>query len=200
MSRISRCQGCGAELSPKAVICIDCGLNQKTGQQLRTVRQPVRHQWCYGPGSHWSYPAVLPFGVVIYGMIQYLQSKQPRAMPLPLPITLLALAVSVLLFALGMGTYCRLTLMRNREGKLLITRKRFLAFVPMETRTVDLRKYKTVRLWSPLDPIAQVTRFTAELVSERGDPSFIVYRGIDDKQMSRIAETLKEVANLEIVR
>ena len=37
----SRCPGCGSPLAPDTVICLECGMNLKTGQSVRAQREPA---------------------------------------------------------------------------------------------------------------------------------------------------------------
>ena len=40
-----RCSECGADLTPEAIICIQCGFNTETGKQLKTKRDIRDGRW-----------------------------------------------------------------------------------------------------------------------------------------------------------
>lgn len=102
------CPKCGAEMSPTAVLCVACGFNRQTGEQLKGVAakagghkgatdellgraeaeladRPVQHEGAYGnKGQEWGVMAIMltiALAVVIafFSFFQHMESKNEAA-------------------------------------------------------------------------------------------------------------------------
>jgi len=116
--------------------------------------------------------------------------------------------------ALGAATYqflCyRITLSRDRRGRLLLHKRRYLAFVPLWSVTVSLAKYDTVRTdWQgpsssmvvrALTDDERQAMFILELYSQRDGDALTVYRGPDEETMKDLADVLREHGGLTLTR
>jgi hypothetical protein len=132
------CPECGAFLARDAVICLDCGFNRKTGKQLKTVSRRIERHWYLGGFSD---PAAWLVFVLLYmflGLAGYLSED--------LLVGAVLLAVGVLPGVLLLGTFTRVRITRDREGRPLLFRDRWVFFIPVAHATIDLDEYQVIRL------------------------------------------------------
>jgi hypothetical protein len=132
------CPECGAFMARDAVICLDCGFNRKTGKQLKTVSRRIERHWYLGGFSD---PAVVLVFVLLYmflALAAYLSED--------LLVGALLLAAGVLPGVLLLGTFTRVRITRDREGRPLLFRDRWVFFIPVAHATIDLDEYQVIRL------------------------------------------------------
>lgn len=132
------CPGCGRFLAPDAVVCLECGFNRQTGKQLRTVSRRFDRRWYLGGLFS---PAAVAVVVILYlflGLVGLL-SRDVVAF-------VLLLALGVLPSVLLLGTFTRIRITRDRDGRALVLRDRWIAFLPAGHKEIDLEGYETIRL------------------------------------------------------
>ena len=116
----SKCPACGAALAPEAVLCVHCGHDLRTGAQLAVTTEPVV--------EHVDVHGELVVRIVIAGVVGGLAMLLAVAHG---PASILPLAVLVLIVALAVGTFTRLSAGRRPDGVAIVTRTRFVGFVPV---------------------------------------------------------------------
>jgi hypothetical protein len=104
----------------------------------------------------------------------------------------------------------QISLSRNKRGRLLLHKRRYLAFVPLWSITVSLAKFDTVRTdwqgpsgsmaWRILTRDQREDVFVLELYSQRTGDALTVYRGPDEETMKDLADVLREHAGLTLTR
>jgi hypothetical protein len=132
------CPGCGRFLDPGAVICLDCGFNRQTGKQLRTVSRRFDRRWYLGGVFS---PAAVAIVVILYlflGAVGLLFEDLLAA--------LFGLALGVVPSVLLLGTFTRIRITRDRDGRALVLRDRWIAFIPAGHKEILLEGYTTIRL------------------------------------------------------
>jgi hypothetical protein len=132
------CPHCGSYMAPDAVVCIDCGFNRKTGKLLRTISKRFERHWDSSDFPYWV--RLVLFGVLV-GLLCL-----PVVFSEDLAMAVLLLGVGSVLGALLLGTLKRITLTRDREGRVLVLRRWWVGFLPTARSTVDLTDYGVIRL------------------------------------------------------
>jgi hypothetical protein len=132
------CPECGHFMARDAVICLDCGFNRKTGKQLKTQSRRMERHWYLGGFAD---PAVWLVFVLMYmflGLAAYLSED--------LLFGAVLLVVGVVPGALLLGTFTRIRITRDRDGRPLLFRDRWVFFIPVAHSTIELETYRLIRL------------------------------------------------------
>jgi hypothetical protein len=132
------CPGCGRFLAPDAVICVDCGYNRKTGKQLRTVSRRFERHWYLGGFAS---PACVLIVVVVY-LFLGLASLLADSLVAAVVLFVVGLVPAVLL----LGTFTRIRITRDRDGRPLVIRDRWLSFLPLSHAEIELEGYGVIHL------------------------------------------------------
>jgi hypothetical protein len=209
------CPECGSALAPDAVLCIQCGFNRQTGKRLRTVSQRLTRHFQPQPPSY--VPRLVIF--CVFTLVLRLLFL-PSAGKMGFPSTMLLWPVAWGLAALGLGTFSRLTLTRDRIGRPMLLTRQWVAFLPGGRSERDLSIYTTIRLGHKpggsvlgfllafllIGVFALLLRrdtFTLEIAGElprdRDDPHVepvALYRGPSEERMKALGKALEEVAGL----
>jgi hypothetical protein len=152
------CPECGAAMARDAVICLDCGFNRKTGKQLKTVSRRIERTWYLGGFFE---PAVIVVFVMLclglagaafvaYGAF----TEEDLGEGGPAPELGAGFVVGAMLVAAGavlggmllLGTFTRIRITRDRGGKPLLFRDRWMIFIPVARSKLDLDEYQVIRL------------------------------------------------------
>jgi hypothetical protein len=132
------CPGCGRFLAPEAVLCIDCGYNRQTGKRLRTVSRRMRRMWYLGGFSS---PASIVVVAVLYLFLIVLGFAS-ESLAAGLLLLLAGAVPSVLL----LGTFTRIIVTRDADGRPVVIRDRWAAFLRYSHAEIDLEEYRVIRL------------------------------------------------------
>jgi hypothetical protein len=100
-----------------------------------------------------------------------------------------------------LGTYRLYTLQRNRKGQPTFTIKSWLLWIPLGTRTIELKDYDSVVTdWYLHDTgRSQTDVFMLELHGPRKRP-WCFWRGTDERSMHALVDMLQEGAGLTVKR
>jgi hypothetical protein len=136
------CPVCGTAMAARAVLCIECGFDRRTGRTRTVQVHRYDRYWNTGVPSvgrivglgAW---AVILSIVSIAGLLDY------DLHPAFLALGFLVIVVVVLA---NLGTFNLLRIVRAKSGRLALTRDRYVAFIPLGKRTVFLDECEIVRL------------------------------------------------------
>jgi hypothetical protein len=196
------CPLCRSSLAAKAVLCIACGYDFRTGKRRQTVCDSHERHWTTGRemGVRAAY-AVGVLAVIAAAALLHLA---------PADRLLLGIAGVLLAVVLGLGTFVRITLKRDGHGVWRLTKQRWVAFVPCGRVTVDLRRYDAVYVdcragpalsWhSVLLERQQPDVYLLELGGRRVRKRLRIYRGMSETTMKEMVDTLQELAGLSVER
>ena len=156
------CPECGQPMARDAVICLDCGFNRKTGKQLKTVSRRVERTWYLGGVFE---PAVIVVFVLLFltlGTVAFLghellvagesgaggpADRDAAGVSADVIVGAVLAAAGVLLAGLLLlGSFTRIRITRDRGGKPLLFRDRWLFFIPVAGSTLELDDYQLIRL------------------------------------------------------
>jgi hypothetical protein len=119
-----------------------------------------------------------------------------------------------LIFFVGIAVYqllsYRVTLGRDKKGRLLLHKQRYLAFIPLRSATVGLASYDAVRtdwagpsgslLMRTVTDDERVDVYLLELYRQRDGDTLRIYRGPNQKAMQELADVLREHGGLTLTR
>lgn len=131
------CPGCYRLLPADAVVCVECGWHRDKRRSLKTTGEPFVRTWNGWP------TALVRLGVfagslaVALGLFWHFASEG-------LPIV--GIVTAALGLALSLGSFAQITVERRGGGRAFLTRRRWLAFLPLPARRADLGRYDAVRL------------------------------------------------------
>jgi hypothetical protein len=217
----SPCPKCLIILPPRAVLCIRCGFDQRTGRKREAAAEPVDRRWDVGLSFPWRLGICIALGC-LFPLIGALRGDLVVALGLTFSGPVLA--------ALLLGTYIKLRLVRSARGKVLLTKTWCFCFIPTWGRQVNVRRFDRLviesritsggarlsgmvwmvlllgalggrffmfRRYSGTEPYGVYT-----VVLERAgtDECFTLFWRPDSNQMRDIVDTLSESAGLEITR
>jgi hypothetical protein len=156
------CPECGQPMARDAVICLDCGFNRKTGKQLKTVSRRIERTWYLGGLFE---PAVIVVfvmlclglaGAAFLGMqlaagAEEAEGGAPALGAANQDVSIILGAVLVAAGAvlggmLLLGTFTRIRITRDRGGKPLLFRDRWMFFFPVARSKIELDEYRLIRL------------------------------------------------------
>ena len=157
------CPECGVAMAADAVICLDCGFNRKTGKQLKTVSKRIERTWYLGGLFEPTVIVVFILTVLVLATVAFLSANlaattdlvedvrthQNEAADLSEYIIVAAVLVvigTVLGALLLLGNFTRIRITRDRGGKPLLLRDRWLFFIPTGHATIDLDGYQLIKL------------------------------------------------------
>jgi hypothetical protein len=186
------CPGCQADLLPGAVVCLECGYHLKDGKRLRTVRKPLARHWDIGltPGQQ-----LIGLAAVLAGTaVAVLRGWQRRGR-----VEWWWLLGFAAFYALiTVGWTARITLERDRQGRLRLTKRRWVCFVPLSRWSVPVSKYQCVRLDYSAGEDTEF--YSLELAGDHGQSPVTVYQGSNEEVMKDLADALRGLAGLRIER
>jgi hypothetical protein len=194
----SACPECGAALGAGAVLCIECGYDLRTGKRRKTKKRRLQLVW----DDSLSLPGRIILGALLalagVGVgIAMLSSGQHAAALLALPLLLLAG-----LFASPYGYVDRLAIRRDRSGKLVLSKLRWLLGIPLANWSRPLAGFSEA--WTDYAGPQNPGEEGAECywLTIRGDREreLVVYSGPDGDRMRDIADALRAEAGLTIRR
>lgn len=211
-----KCPGCGKALAPEAKTCAVCGCDLQTGKKPVKTYPIVERHWQAGL----PYPtrlrlfwagqvlAVLPglLGAVWGGYL----------------ITFfLSWTLFTGLMAFLLGTYDRLDLLRNKKGRVFLTKTWRVCFLWDYPAKIAVAEHEGLATRGTCEPdgwdwailiillvaggvpgivwwYVSMNRVTYQvaLTKDHGYPAVLLYRGWDESLMKDIAQTIHEVAEL----
>jgi hypothetical protein len=208
------CEKCSKLLPVGAIVCNHCGYNRETGTTHKRVHEEVDKQWepdmslPLRLGLFLAAPAVL--GVVLFALVR----ESPAALA-----TMWLCGTGLLAYALG--TYPRLDLVRNKKGRVRITKTWRACFFPLAATEVPWRGYAQVVTgqshqtgfldwlivmslvpWGIIPAIfwwlyvVKADQFEVILTKDHGCSTLLLYRGRSDAQAQDIADTLRKLTGL----
>jgi hypothetical protein len=206
-----RCTDCGSEWPDDAVLCVQCGLDFRTGRRLATVRgrsqQDVAAAWdrdLSGWASRVRVITTVVFLVVLTGLLVAVpfipQLELPGLLILGLPVYL----ISVPLILYVWGGYTRIQIDPGGERGPVLTVRRYFFFLPRAHHTYRLRDFQAV--WTDYylagsDDLAHDV-FLLDLGG--GDYDILarvrVYEGNSEATMHELCDLLQQAGGLEIKR
>jgi hypothetical protein len=202
MSDNRTCPLCRSPLAEKAVLCIGCGYDLRTGKRRKTVSEGHERHWTTGRemGVRTAYVVGLVTVVAAAALLHLSPANR-----FFLGMTGVALAV-----VLGLGTFVRISLKRDGNGVWRLTKQRWIAFLPCRRVTVDLRRYDAVYVDSRAGPPLswhsvllerqQGDLYLLELGGRRVRKPLPIYRGMSEITMKEMVDALQELAGLSVER
>ena len=186
------CPGCQTDMLPGAVVCLECGYHLKDGKRLRTVREPLARHWDNGltPGQRLLGLAAVLAGTALVVLHGWLRRSRVEWW------WLLGFAAVYALITLG-WTF-RITLARDQQGRLRLTKRQWVCFVPVSRWSVNVSKYRCV--WLDHAAGEDTDFYTLELAGDHGQTPVTVYRGANEEVMKDLADALRDLAGLRIER
>jgi hypothetical protein len=218
------CPGCHKVLARGAVLCVDCGIDLRTGRRLKTVRDAGRAY-----ERRWDSGAPLVVRLVLFLVLEFL-CFLVGALTRDLILAVLIVFTATVFLALLLGTFITLRLKRTGNGKVLLTRVIHLFFIPAIRTEFNLQRYDALQVadsgagFGPVGWIILIgttllllpfgvvpgllwwywalTRqnFRLDLNSDRRDNPVKVYWTHSDSTLRDIADTLQEAAGLRVER
>jgi predicted RNA-binding Zn-ribbon protein involved in translation (DUF1610 family) len=156
------CPECGQPMARDAVICLDCGFNRKTGKQLKTVSRRVERTWYLGGVFEPAVIVVFVLLILVLGAVAFFGHELLAAAEMNdggppeantaadlgriIVEAVLVVAGVVLGALLLLGTFTRIRITRDRGGKPLLFRDRWMFFIPVARSTLQLDEYQLIRL------------------------------------------------------
>jgi hypothetical protein len=226
---VGACPSCDAPLSAKAVLCIECGYDRRTGKQRQTRVKRLDRRWTAGPSlvMRLIHLAATFFVLLLCVAVAMLAAPQRPWVAIAAPIVAIVALVVQLYF---LGRISEFRLHRSRDGPLMLQERRRLFFVPRRQRSMPLDRFEAIEIfyrhyfdleypwWSGwyyqgwyfhrwyfhrLDDdesyYASVGTCWVKLRGARGG-DVVVYRGPDNAEMRAIVELIQEVTGLPIER
>jgi hypothetical protein len=132
------CPGCGRFLAPAAVVCLDCGYNRKTGKQHRTVSRRRERTWYLGGFT--SPPVILVVAALALFLVVVAFLSENRA------AGIIWLAFGLIPMVLLLGSFTRIRITRDPDGRPVVIRDRWVAFLHFSHKEIDLEGYDMIRL------------------------------------------------------
>jgi hypothetical protein len=131
------CPGCFRLLPADAVVCIECGWHRERRRKVQANSQPFARTW-----NGW-HTVLVRLGVfagtsAVAGLL--LWHFNPEGPPAA------GLAAVAVVLALAMGSFAQVKVERRGDGRAFLTRRLWLAFLPLPARRADLGRYDAVRL------------------------------------------------------
>ncbi|HXG12404.1 MAG TPA: zinc ribbon domain-containing protein [Gemmataceae bacterium] len=139
-----RCPNCNHPMADRAIICLECGYNLTTGQQLTTVHERFERHWENKRTLIVRAAALAGIAVffLAWCVLAWLWLSLTAAVVLAV---ILFLVVGIPLF-LSAGTFMTASLRRGRSGHLELTTTRWVGFLFRGSQTHDLSGYQRVAL------------------------------------------------------
>jgi hypothetical protein len=129
------CPKCNKDSAADAVVCLDCGYNFETRKQHRTKFQPYQATW----KETMPLTVRLLLFIVLTGLcVGLLLIRRPHGF--------ISFGITIPALWLSLGTFRRVTLSRNPDGKAQLKVARWIGFVPWGRKTFNLKRYKFVQL------------------------------------------------------
>lgn len=216
-----RCPGCSDLLQPEVVLCTRCGYDLRTGRKTVKQYQPFTHTWDSG----------MPLTTRLI-LFMLCQAAALIAIGTGLVIFADDLWVAIPTFGLSWMVYTAMTafllgsfqtgrLKRYKSGKVDLTLRLRVAFIPMPPKDIDVRAHTGVvsaatannsavdwlifffLLMSALFPAIVYwycalykTTYTVTLTGQHGAPMETVYSGWSEEQMQEIKQALADALTL----
>jgi hypothetical protein len=204
------CPRCRRLLAPGTVVCVSCGFDRRTRKRLTKEFEPLARSWETNMPlrQRLTLFAVGQGAVLLVGLLAALRGA-------PLAGFLGAWAFFGLLLAFLLGTFERTDMTRDRRGRVTLTKRWRVAFVPLVPQETEVRGFGTVSsgqwqdagfwewflfLWLLLPfvipalvwwyYVIHLCAFHVALTRDHGHPEYFVYRGRRQAQMEDIAEAL----------
>src|SRR5262245_6557747 len=130
------CPSCGKDCAPDAVVCIECGYDFKTRQRHRTRHQPYNATW----------NSALSLGTRLL-LFAVLQVVCLAGFLLGWKVGLLVFTMATVIGLWLCGSFWRVTLSRDLEGKVRLRVRRWYSFCPLVDHTFNLKNYRNVALF-----------------------------------------------------
>ena len=200
MTRLSRCPHCDTGTEPGAVLCVECGYNVKTGRQMKTRSQRVKHEFGHTPATPWRlYPAI---GLTALGSLLCIASAvlsqtsygDHGAVGFGVVAGILLLLTP---FILGCGSSVSVT--RNKKGEPILVKNTWICFRPIGANTLYLNEWDAIYFEYWLDG-NDYPRYRLKLGRDRRNKFFTVYLGGDEERMKDIADAIKELTGMRFER
>jgi hypothetical protein len=135
------CPECGAPMNADAVVCLKCGFNKQMGKRLKTVSRRLSHTW-YSGQLHPAARVVILVLLTALFFLPFLAVPEVGDHP---ALFLIPAGLGLLLLLL-LGSFQRLTVTTDPQGRPVLLRNAWFAFVPAGWSVVELGDYRTVRM------------------------------------------------------
>lgn len=214
---LGRCPQCKKSLPLDTVLCVNCGYNLQSRQKAVRTYEPVERAWetdytlsqrlmlfAGAQGIHW--------GLAIFWAVVSGYSTWPFVVAWPLLVALMSFVL---------GTYDRVEVVRDRKGRTRLMQQWRFCFIPLQTKTTDVRGYEGVTTgqwhssgfleWFVFGSLLFVMlvpafiwwyyaiyqmHFHVALAVDHGHADVWVYRGRSQEQMNDIADVLSNAAGI----
>jgi hypothetical protein len=216
---LPRCRKCRKEMVRGAVVCVSCGFDQRRRKKLVRQFEPLARCW----ETNWPLARRLTVYVCVQGGSLVLGGLVASSADV-LWGFLVSWVYAGLLLAFLLGTYDRIEMTRDGRGRVTVTRRWRVAFVPLAPEVTEVRGFEGVVhgqwrdvgfyewfLFFWLLPMAVIpalvwwyyiinkSSFHVALARDHGHPAVYVYRGRSEEQMHDIDKTLREASGLRDV-
>lgn len=133
---VPQCPKCHRDLAADGVVCLACGYDRRKRKKVAKTYEPLVRRW--------EADYTLDKRALVFGALQALGVFVAVGLGMS-GMDLVSLVGSwLLLTALSsflLGTYCRLDLVRERNGRVTLTKNWRACFVPLKPQPVDVRSY-----------------------------------------------------------
>jgi hypothetical protein len=214
------CPECGQRLPRQAVLCVACGYHLQTGAKLETTYERFETEWTRGL-------PLLP-RLVVFAAVECL--FLPALLVDDLFFGVVVLFGAAVFWAVFFGTFYEVTLVRNTRGKVWLTKRWRVCFLPAFRTVINVRAYRRVLLdyahgFDLVDWLIVALGFGFGVIGgfmylvimqnasggsapgvhtlvleEESGDRVTVWRGWSHTKMTEILEDLREVAGLEFGR
>jgi hypothetical protein len=133
------CPACGKPLPDDAPACGHCNWHRDVGKRLPRTYKPIERVWEAGWSFRWRFAAFLACQVlnVLTAIMVYLERQS-------LPASVGEWVMMSALQAFVLGTYDRVNLHRNANGKVTLTKTWRACFVPLTPKVIRWREHEGV--------------------------------------------------------
>ncbi len=212
-----KCPGCSKMIPRDAVLCTGCGLDLRVGKKVVQEFEPVERVW--RPGLPAGARVGLFVGVECVALP--LMIWQAQVNEIGLFGWFFPWFVLTVMLAFMLGTYDRISLKRNKKGRVRLTKTWSVCFLPRPPLEIDVHAYAglvygqadetTAMEWITMFLLFgacvlpgllfwyfAIFRATSQvaLTKDHGNAAFILYRGGNQDMMLDIARTVRDVARL----
>jgi hypothetical protein len=216
IDEVRPCPECRRDIPRDAVLCNLCGYNLRTGKKAKQSFDPVERDWQGG------WPANVRRGIFIAAEVVFVAACVVSVSAgAPFFGAFFTWLTFTAMTAFLLGTYDHIHLTRNKKGRVRLTKKWTICFIPRPPQEIDVSDYGGVT-HGPRDENSMMewmillllvisgiipgliwlyfvfirTSFEVALTKQHGHDELVVYRGSNDKMVVDIADTLRKTARL----
>ncbi len=213
------CPECGKTLSIEAMLCTGCGYDLVAEKKVERQVDSFDQTWEGSPGGQTRAVLFIIFSLaglpaMVVGVWWLSENWYGWVFPYLFYVAMLAFVL---------GTWDTLRVMRNKKGRVRITKMRRMFFIALAPKEEDVRGFWGVSVGqAPPNGVTEIaiflfllaygiipgvlfwymaihrSGFQAALTRDHGNPEFLLYRGGDQALAREIGETVGRLAGMQV--